>query len=187
MFVKVQRFFLLAVGFLFFIVGCGDEGSNIPIVRSVDTTPDTTQSSLIAEVEEMPTTDAQISFEQNLLPILRARCAFAGCHVAGGPGGLDFSTYQVFLQKPVFTPGNARSSDIIEEIVSGRMPPGGPRLPDAQIQLFIDWINQQAVEIFDNRGANLDDHDDDDDDHDDHDDDDHDHDDHDDDHDDHDD
>ena len=49
------------------------------------------------------------------------------------------------------------------------MPPGGPPLTDAQIQLFIDWINQQDPSAFDIRGHyddddHDDDHDDDDDD-----------------------
>lgn len=138
----------------------------------------------VAEPPQIQTpelTDHTISFEQHLSPILNARCAYAGCHDAKGPDGLNFSTYQTFIRGgedgPVFEPGNPQSSDIIEEIVSGRMPPGGPRLPDAQIQLFIDWINQQEPSDFDFRG-----HYDDDDDHDDHDDDDDD--DHDDDHDD---
>ena len=53
------------------------------------------------------------------------------------------------------------------------MPPGGPRLSDAEIQHFTNWINQQES-AADHRG----DHDDDDDNDDDDDDDDHDHDDH---------
>ena len=147
---------------------------------------------------QQPPTAQVVSFEQDLLPILRGRCAFAGCHVAGGPNGIDLSTYQAFIRGgedgPVFEPGNPQSSDIIEEIVSGRMPPGGPRLRDAEIQLFIDWINQQDSSIFGQVGGGTRqgisppryDNDDDDDDHDDdHDDDDDDHDD--DDHDDHDD
>ena len=70
--------------------------------------------------------------------------------------------------------GDAQSSDIVEEIVSGRMPPGGPRLSDDQIQVFIDWINQQEPTVLVNRRHDDHDHDDDDhddDDHDDHDDD----------------
>ena len=96
---------------------------------------------------QQPLTPQVVSFEQDLLPILRGRCAFAGCHVAGGPKNLDFSTYQSFLnggdKGSVFVAGDAASSDIIEEIVSGRMPPGGPPLTHSQVQLFRDWINQQ--------------------------------------------
>ena len=121
------------------------------------------------------TTEPETSFNQNLLPILRERCAYSGCHDANGYDGLDFRTYQSFIRgdyegESVFIPGNARSSDIIEEIVSGRMPLGGPRLSNAQIQLFRDWINQQDPADFPN--IRYDDDDDDDDDEDDDDDDD---------------
>ena len=36
-------------------------------------------------MESVESTNAETSFEQNLLPILTQRCAYAGCHVAGGP------------------------------------------------------------------------------------------------------
>ena len=108
---------------------------------STASTPSTSANNTVAQ-----------TFEQNLLPILTARCAYSGCHDANGPDGLDFRTYQTFIRsaerEDVFVPGNARSSDIIEEIVSGRMPPGGPPLTAAQIQLFRDWINQQDPADF---------------------------------------
>ena len=114
--------------------------------------------------------DGIVSFDQHLQPILTARCAYVGCHDANGYDGLDFRTYQAFIRgddegESVFIPGNAKESDIIEEIVSGRMPPDGPRLSDAAIQLFKDWINQQDPADFPNlRFDDDDDHDDDDDD-----------------------
>jgi hypothetical protein len=100
-------------------------------------------------IEDHGTVDAEMSFEQNLLPILTARCALAGCHVADGPHGLDFRTYASFIaggeHGPAFIRGNAEDSEIVEEIVSGNMPPGGPPLTDAEIQHFVDWINQQEA------------------------------------------
>ena len=130
-------------------------------------------------------TDGTVSFQQHLQPILTARCAYSGCHDANDPDGLDFRTYQTFItsaeREDVFVPGNARSSDIIEEIVSGRMPPGGPPLTAAQIQLFRDWINRQDRADFPNLHYDDDDYDDDDYDDDDYDDDDYDDDDYDDD------
>ena len=94
---------------------------------------------------------AKASFEHNLLPILTARCALSGCHVADGPHGLDFRTYESFVaggeHGSVFIPGNAVKSEIIEEIGEGKMPPP-PRDPltAAEIQLFVDWINQQEAQ-----------------------------------------
>ena len=83
------------------------------------------------------------------MPILTSRCALSGCHVADGPHGLDFRTYESFIaggeHGPAFIPGNAEESEIVEQIVSGRMPPEGPPLSDAEVQLFRDWINQQET------------------------------------------
>ncbi|MYB93277.1 hypothetical protein F4054_13175 [Candidatus Poribacteria bacterium] len=102
-----------------------------------------------APMETHEPVDVEVAFTQNLLPILTTRCALSGCHVADGPHGLDFRTYESFIaggeHGPVFIPGNAEESEVVEEIVSGRMPPGGPPLSDTEIQLFRDWINQQET------------------------------------------
>ena len=83
------------------------------------------------------------------MPILTERCALSGCHVADGPHGLDFRTYESFKaggeHGPVFIPGNAEESEVVEQIVSGSMPPGDPPLSAAEIQRFVDWINQQEA------------------------------------------
>jgi hypothetical protein len=106
--------------------------------------------SLMEHMEVHEPADIKTSFEQNLLPILTAKCALAGCHVADGPHGLDFRTYESFIaggeHGPVFIPGNAAESEVIEEIVSGNMPLDAPPLPDEEIQLFKDWINQQEAQ-----------------------------------------
>ena len=165
-----HRFFLICLGLLFSLSGC-DSVEDEDNVLLPDGSSSESENVQFTSVQTGVSTNIEVSFEQNLLPILTARCAFAGCHVAGGPDGIDLSTYQAFIRGgesgSVYEPGNPQSSDIIEEIVSGRMPPGGPRLSDAEIQLFTDWINQQEP-LSRNRGDD-DDHDDDDDDHDDHD------------------
>lgn len=180
--INTQRFFLFSVFAaysLFSIFGC--DGVNPSKVLKDTTGPETPTLAVSPTV-------TTVSFENDISPILTARCAFAGCHVAGGPDNLDFSTYQSLKKGgddgPVVIPGNPNESDIIEEIVSGRMPPGGPPLTGAQIQLFIDWINEgtmdgplgqpieQNTSIDDDRDDDHDDDDDDDDRDDDHDDDD---------------
>ena len=88
------------------------------------------------------------SFNADILPILTDRCAFAGCHVAGGPGGIDLRTYNTVIaggkDDDTVIAGDARESELVEVIVEGEMPPDGPPLPAAQIQLIIDWINEGA-------------------------------------------
>ncbi len=134
--ISKRNFLFLTIGLLFCILGCARDRATVLIPDPVS--PPT-------EVHE--TVDAEMSFEQNLLPILTAKCALAGCHVADGPHGLDFRTYASFTaggeHGPAFIAGNAEESEIVEQIVSGNMPPGGPPLSAAEIQLFVDWINQQ--------------------------------------------
>ena len=151
MIINKFKYILLSIGLLLCLCGCDSETDN-PL-----------------QPDDISSATAKASFEENLLPILTARCAYSGCHVAGGPHDIDLRTYQTFLnggdEGAIFIPGNADESDIIEEIVSDRMPPGGPPLTAEQIQLFRDWINQQDPADFPNlRYDDEDDHD-----HDDHD------------------
>ena len=139
MVISIQRFLLLILGFLFCVLGCTREHGDISMLDDHS-----------APMETHEPVDVEVAFEQNLLPILTARCALSGCHVADGPHGLDFRTYESFIaggeHGPAFIPGNAEESEVVEEIVSGKMPPP-PRDPltAAEIQLFKDWINQQEA------------------------------------------
>ena len=138
--VSIQRFFLLTIGLLFCVLGCTRDRGHTLIPDHISHPTEVMTS----------TADIEVSFEQDLLPILTARCALAGCHVADGPHGLDFRTYESFVtggeHGPAFVPGNAQESAVVEQIVSGRMPPGGPPLTTAEIQSFVDWINQQEAQ-----------------------------------------
>ena len=135
-----QRFLLSIIGLLFCVLGCTREHVDM-------TMPD----DHAAPMETHEPVDVAAAFAQNILPILTTRCALSGCHVADGPHGLDFRTYKSFIaggeHGPAFIPGNAEDSEIVEQIVSGNMPPP-PRDPltAAEIQLFRDWINQQEAQ-----------------------------------------
>ena len=137
--INLQKFFLLTVGLLFCILGCARDRSDVLI-------PDHVSPPM--EVHE--SVDVKASFEHDLLPILTTRCALSGCHVADGPHGLDFRTYESFVaggeHGPAYIPGNASESEIIEQIASGTMPLGGPPLSAPEVQLFVDWINQQKAQ-----------------------------------------
>ena len=152
---SIHRFFLLTIGVLLCLLGCTRDRADILM-------PD--------HISHPTAADIKTSFQQNVLPILTARCALSGCHVADGPHGLDFRTYASFIaggeHGPAFIPGNATESEIVEELVEGKMPPpqsGLPRVPDAEIQVIIDWINQQEpqddiVLHDDHHGAEEDEH-----------------------------
>ena len=93
-------------------------------------------------------TGSGVSFQSEVLPILTQRCALSGCHVAGGPRGIDLRSYESVLQGgqrgAIVVAGNAAGSELVNQIVTGNMPPGGPPLDDAQVQLISDWINDGA-------------------------------------------
>ena len=135
---NIQRFLLLIIGSLFCVLGCAREHGDISMLDDHS-----------APMETHEPVDVEVAFEQNLLPILTARCALSGCHVADGPHGLDFRTYESFKaggeHGPAFIPGNAEESEVVKQIVSGSMPPDGPPLSAAEIQRFVDWINQQEA------------------------------------------
>ena len=88
------------------------------------------------------------SFSADISSILTNRCAIPGCHVAGGPHGVDLRTFDSLKaggdDGAIIIPGDARESEVVKQIVQGRMPPGGPPLEATQTQLIIDWINEGA-------------------------------------------
>ena len=96
------------------------------------------------EPPPQPEPEPAVSFQEDILPILQANCAVPGCHAAPNPArGLNLETYADFEKGNVFNPGDSKGSEVIRRIDGGGMPPAGP-LPDAQIQLFKDWIDEGA-------------------------------------------
>ncbi len=148
MFTNIRWVFLFALVLMFCIHGCDTPVNTVLPPDNVSSGTDPGSDTQNQNMGSVESPESEAAFNQNLLPILTARCAFAGCHVANGPLNIDLSSYQTFIAGgdtgPIFIAGDAQSSDIIEEIVSGRMPIGGPPLTNAQIQLFRDWINQQT-------------------------------------------
>ena len=133
---SLQRLFLLTLGVLFCVIGCTRDRAHLLMPDDIDT----------HESVDV----AKASFEQNVLPILAAKCAFSGCHGENPQEGYDYRTYESFIaggeHGPVFIPGNAEESEIVEEIVEGKMPPpasGLPTLSETELQVLIDWIHQQ--------------------------------------------
>ena len=88
------------------------------------------------------------SFNADIAPILTDRCAIAECHVVDGPHDIDLRTYDSVIkggdEGAIVIAADAMESEMVEEIAEGKMPPEGPPLEAAQIQLIIDWINEGA-------------------------------------------
>ena len=122
---------LLLAAFTIWVCGC-------------DTTDDDTGDGGVIDTS----TGSVVSFQNDVLPILTQRCAVPGCHVAGGPRGIDLRTFESVLEGgqrgTIVVAGNAAGSEIVNQIATGNMPPGGPPLEDAQVQFITDWINDGA-------------------------------------------
>ena len=99
---------------------------------------------------------APVTYTKDIRPILEKNCV--SCHVPGGEGyeksGLSMATYDTLMKGtkfgPVIVPGNSTSSTLLlllegKADPSIRMPHGTKEnLPEAQIALFRDWIDQGA-------------------------------------------
>ena len=130
--IKIGTVLLLVVGLMVWSFGCGSAIKELGLVFD----------NPAAAGRPSP------SFNTDILPILTERCAIAECHVVDGPHDIDLRTYDTLMkggdEGAIAIAGNARESEIVEEIAEGKMPPEGPPLDAAQIQLIIDWINEGA-------------------------------------------
>lgn len=98
-------------------------------------------------------TQAAVSFEEDVRPILQARCY--GCHgEKTQKAGVALHNFHRAHQpadsgRPVFLAGRPAESLLIEKVTSSdpdkRMPKDKPALPEREIQVLKSWINQGAV------------------------------------------
>jgi hypothetical protein len=116
---------------MFFIAACDDQGD--PIIA-----PGT------------PAVVDSVSFANDITPIFNSK-GCAGCH--GGSGGLTVLPYTSLLSGgshgAVITVGNGEGSILVKKLrgtagFGDRMPQGSAALSEADIQKFVQWINQGA-------------------------------------------
>ena len=146
---NTPKFFLLVIGLLICMIGCNRADVMMPDLETHEPSPMDAHDPAIDTV--------RVSFEENVVPILMAKCATSGCHVAATPDftpphDLDYTTYESFIiggnEGAIFIPGNADESEVVEEIIEGKMPPPGSGIPavtDDELQALKDWINQQEL------------------------------------------
>ena len=130
--INIGTVLLLVVGLMVWLFGCGSAIKELGLVFD----------NPAAAGRPNP------SFSADIAPILTSQCAIAECHVVDGPHDIDLRTYDTLMkggdEGAIVIVGDARESEIVEEIAEGKMPPEGPPLDAAQIQLIIDWINEGA-------------------------------------------
>lgn len=117
------------------------------------TPPDTTDPNDTTSPGGKPCHPDTAYFERDILPILSANCAYAGCHnAASAQKGVVLTNYQTVMATADVRPGNLSGSDLYEVITDSdpgdRMPPP-PNAPltNAQITLIRDWILQGAQNL----------------------------------------
>ena len=101
-------------------------------------------------------TASLVKFSSDIQPII-ASYGCTGCHGNSSPSnGLNLTSYSTLMagtsnHGPVVTAGNGANSVIVKKLkgtagFGARMPASGPPyLNDAEIQKFIDWIDQGAL------------------------------------------
>jgi mono/diheme cytochrome c family protein len=90
------------------------------------------------------------TFEKDILPIFQENCNM--CH--GDQGGWDGSSYESAMttgdHAPVIIPGDVEGSLLAQKILGthseGTIMPPSEKLPDAIIQIILDWIALDAPE-----------------------------------------
>lgn len=101
-----------------------------------------------AKKEAKPEISAQLTFEKDIKPILRAHCL--DCHggVEGKKGKLDMRLVRTMLSGgetgPAIEPGNVDESYLIARIVDHEMPPKGAGVSPAELEKLKTWIAQGA-------------------------------------------
>ncbi len=107
---------------------------------------------LLAGVSFGKAVDEKITFDDHIKPIFQQRCG--SCHSGDKKsGGLDLTNFTNMMQgggsgQPV-EPGDAGSSYLYQLIThqeSPEMPPGGTKIPDAEIAKIESWISLGALE-----------------------------------------
>ncbi len=97
----------------------------------------------------------QVSFSENVMPILEAKCL--SCHTVGSEGfeasGLSVESYEQVMQGtrqgPVIEPGYSYFSTlqiVVEHRAdpSSSMPRDSAKLSNSEIQIIGEWIDQGA-------------------------------------------
>jgi hypothetical protein len=80
-----------------------------------------------------------MSYTADIMPIVTAKCATTGCHVSGGTGTGDFTTYAGFKAK---VDGGQLNNRLY---IAKDMPPGGsPQLSQEELDKIKCWMEQGA-------------------------------------------
>lgn len=78
-----------------------------------------------------------VSYSQDIKPIIDGQCATSGCHVAGGTGNGIFDNYNAVKAK-------VDNGSMMQRVVVTRDMPPSTTLTECNVQKFKAWINAGA-------------------------------------------
>jgi hypothetical protein len=97
----------------------------------------------LATPAEAPCDTTDVTYSGTIAPLMQTRCALPDCHVSGGDGTGDFTTYEGVLSQ-------VSDGDLVASVqqTSGSipMPPDSPPIPACEIAAIIAWVNSGAPE-----------------------------------------
>jgi mono/diheme cytochrome c family protein len=135
---------LLLVGYLALFGPGGASAAATP--EPTQAVPTTAAATEVPAGTTAPAGAATVSFSADVLPIFGQYCQ--RCHGAtGASAGVNLSSYDSVMtgsRRTIVVPGNSGSSTLVQVIRTGRMPQGGPKLSDAEIQTIATWIDEGA-------------------------------------------
>ncbi len=89
-----------------------------------------------------------VSLAGDVIPIFEQNCV--QCHSGGAlaSGGLSLTSYDTIIKGGnsglAVVPGDAANSRLVNYVVAGKMPQGGPHLPQAEVDLITAWVQAGA-------------------------------------------
>lgn len=89
-----------------------------------------------------PAAAGGVSFAGQVAPFLVATCG--RCHVTGRKGDFQMASYEQLMRSAKVSPGMGQTSELVEVILSGEMPPGGGVSPD-DVAMLVRWIDSGAA------------------------------------------
>src|SRR3989442_4224588 len=104
-------------------------------------------TSLVWTITASAQSKTPIPFEDSAAPLLEAICA--KCHSGTSPqAGLDVRSRAGLMKGgssgPAIVAGAPDQSLLIKRVSNGEMPPGGPRLTPAQLEILRSWVEAGA-------------------------------------------
>ncbi len=107
----------------------------------------------LADLPQPPRDAGDVSFINDVIPILTSKCG--GCHVDRASGRFSLANYQAIAEGRGITPGQPETSRLIEVIESGEMPQGGARVTEAELTTLKAWVIAGAKFDGDNPATGL--------------------------------